>query len=89
MPAESKPILVPQKIEVARKPKSISTPSTNGVINRVPIQNGFVGKRKRDADEADLEEQEQIRKRGKIQATTTDDDLIVLDDSSKGAIVID
>jgi len=80
---------VPQKIEVARKPKSISTPSTNGVINRVPIQNGFVGKRKRDADEADLEEQEQIRKRGKIQATTTDDDLIVLDDSSKGAIVID
>jgi len=89
LPAESKPILVPQKIEVARKPKSISTPSTNGVINRVPIQNGFVGKRKRDADEADLEEQEQIRKRGKIQATTTDDDLIVLDDSSKGAIVID
>ncbi len=80
---------MPQKIEVARKPKLISTPSTNGVINRVPIQNGFVGKRKRDADEADLEEQEQIRKRGKIQATTTDDDLIVLDDSSKGAIVID
>ncbi|KAI9871470.1 MAG: E1 ubiquitin-activating protein uba2 [Pleopsidium flavum] len=89
LPEESKPILVPQKLEVARKPKSISAPTTNGAGNRVPVQNGFVGKRKRNADEADLDEQEQTRKRGKLQATTTDNDLIVLDDSSNGAIVID
>lgn len=81
--------MVPHTIEVARKPKSLSGPSTNGEVNGAPVHNGLVGKRKRDADEAELDDQEQIKKRGKIQVPANNDDLVVLDDSSNGAILID
>ena len=82
---DSKPILVPQKFEVGRRPKAPSAPPLNGA----PTQNGVVGKRKRDADEANLEDQHEVKKRNKVQPATTHDDLIVLDDSGNGAIVID
>lgn len=80
---------MPQNFKVGRKPKSISAPSTNGQVNGAPLANGIVGKRKRDADEAELEEQHESKKRGKVKPSTLKDELIVLDDASNGAIVID
>lgn len=61
----------------------------NGQVNGAPLQNGIVGKRKRDADDAELEEQHETKRRGKVRPATPDDDLVVLDKASNGAIYID
>lgn len=58
-------------------------------MNGGPLRNGNVGKRKRTADEADLDDQRDVKRRGIVPAATNDDDLIVLDDTTNGAIVID
>ena len=88
IPEDSKPVQVPQKIEVARKPKAATTNGdTNGVhgANGVSGTNGTGIKRKRSRSP----EEQQDPKTAKIQKTSNTDDLIVLDDSSNGAIIID
>ncbi|KAF2804850.1 putative ubiquitin-like activating enzyme [Mytilinidion resinicola] len=89
LPKDSKPIHLPEKLSIARKPKQTPAPSETNVNGAVT--NGAV-KRKRDADEAELED-ELIRKRGKVAEESSkaiqNGDAIVLDDSADGAIVID
>ncbi|KAF2088735.1 ThiF family protein [Saccharata proteae CBS 121410] len=87
LPEDMKPIRLPEKLDIARKPKAAAAPATNGHDNAAT--NGVGEKRKRDAAAAELED-EQIRKRGKVaEEPAGKDDIIVLDDSTAGAILID
>jgi len=90
LPDDSKPILLPDKVDVARKPKRVSEPPTNGLANGTTDGDSVSGKRKRDAEDAGLED-EQVKKRGKVVEPTKsqDKDLILVDDFGDGAIVID
>ena len=83
--------MMPDTIDVARRPKQLSvvTSETNGQSNGAHIANG-TGKRKRDLDDADLEDQ--LKKRGKVMEESingADGPFLVEDDGSNGAIVID
>jgi ubiquitin-like 1-activating enzyme E1 B len=88
LPEDSKPIHLPNKLNIARKPKPAPISKTNG---HDATANGTT-KRKRDADEAEIEE-ESARKRGKaaeqFAKAAQNGDTIVLDDAVDGAIVID
>jgi len=89
----TKPISLHADPEIPRKPKALLTnEATNGEVNGVMVQpNGVVGKRKRTADEAELENGEQPSKRPAKMPEANGYDgphLIVLDDDS-GAILID
>ena len=94
LPEESTPVQVPKKIEVARKPKA-AAPS-NGKTNEANGTNGMTAtngtgtkrKRSRSPEEPDIQGQPNS-KTAKIQKTSVADDLIVLDDSGNGTIVID
>lgn len=91
-----KPIHLAEKLEIPRKPKTAAPQTVNGshdvaVTNGVSgsLGDGVTGKRKRDATDAGLED-EQIRKRGKVaEEPPKDDDVVVLEDSTNGAIFID
>ena len=91
LPEESKPVQVPQMIKVARKPKAAApiNGETNGA-NGTTTTNGTGTKRKRSRspEEPSIHEQPSS-KAAKIQKSSDADDLIVLDDSGNGAIVID
>jgi ubiquitin-like 1-activating enzyme E1 B len=89
------PIHLPAKLKIGTKPKvSTPAPETNGNGHTPPILNGSAngatnGKRKRDADEAGLED-DLVKKKGKVAAKPAEnDDIVELDGSDDGAIVID
>lgn len=105
LPADSKPVILPQKLEIARKLKAVEEPQpdgplTNGLSNQAV--NGNNAKRKRSPEDSVLD-QEQLLKRKRddtgssIDPVTSkkskmkddENDAIVLDDTSGGAIVID
>ena len=90
LPEDSKPIHLAEKLDIARKPKPTPLTETNG--QAVVVTNGVNGKRKRGATEADLED-DLVRKRGKVAEQSSvaaqNGDIIVLDDSTNGAILID
>ncbi|KAI9828149.1 MAG: E1 ubiquitin-activating protein uba2 [Thelocarpon impressellum] len=88
LPEGAKPIVGPDRLDVARRPRPIVT---NGQSNGIAVPaktNGIPGKRKRDADDNDLAE-EQIKKRGKVAEEPTRDIIVLDDPGSNGAIVID
>ena len=79
---------MPGKLQIARKPKLIPTPATNGNVNGYTEPTGT--KRKRSLEE----DQQQEAKRGKMQMTFTSDgfqtnDVVIADDLADGAIVIE
>lgn len=77
-------------LTIARKPKMNSEALPNGAVNGAASTNGSGTKRKRSADEASINQLEQISKRGKVKETSSNgDDLVVLDDAGDGAIVLD
>lgn len=88
MPEGSKPVVLPETFDIARVPKSINGTAANG--HEIAVTNGISGKRKRGVDDLDPED-EQVRKRGKVfeEPSKGTADLIALDDSGNGAIVID
>lgn len=90
LPEDSKPIHLAEKLDIARKLKPTPPTETNG--HAVVVTNGVNGKRKRGATEADLED-DLVRKRGKVSEQSSfaaqNGDIIVLDDSTNGAILID
>lgn len=97
LPGDSKAVQLPKKLEIARKPKDKPAPATNGDTNGDTNGHGTtepVGtKRKRSLDEPENGVQ-QDHKRGKIQMASKaigfqDDDMVIADDSTDGAIVID
>lgn len=105
LPADSKPVILPQRLEIARKLKVVEDSQPDGpLMNGLSKQavNGNNAKRKRSPEDSVLD-QEQLLKRKRDdtdssinpvtskKSKTKDDgnDAIVLDDSSGGAIVID
>ena len=95
LPGDSKPIMFTEKIEVARRPKTISHPdsTTNGHMNGTSNGHVAIGKRKREIDDVESEEQAQVKKRGRVVEqsweTTIDDVVVVEDEPSNGAIMIE
>jgi ubiquitin-like 1-activating enzyme E1 B len=91
---DTKPIHLPEKVQIGTKPKASQPAEQNGETNghSHPVTNGLTngvatgGKRKREADEAEPENGV-AKKREKI-APTADDDVVVVDDDD-GAILID
>ena len=86
---ESPPIIVAEKVDIPLRPPTSTSATANGT-NGVTAEM-VTGKRKREADEAGLEE-EQTKKRGKVveeTATVPDDSVVLVDDSTNGAILID
>jgi ubiquitin-like 1-activating enzyme E1 B len=102
MGQDTEPIHLTKKITIPSQPAKAANaapeanghahPATNGTTNGTTngATNGMVnGKRKRPADEAELEV-ELVKKKGKVAtAPDDDDDVVLVDDSSNGAIVID
>ncbi|KAJ4296669.1 E1 ubiquitin-activating protein uba2 [Kalmusia sp. IMI 367209] len=96
---EAKPIDLTQKPDIPLKPKASTTDAnnhihpiiTNGLVNGTTngTTNGTAnGTRKRTADEAGLEN-DLVIKKGKVAAKPDDDDVILVDDSNDGVILID
>ncbi|MCJ1391780.1 E1 ubiquitin-activating protein uba2 [Xylographa bjoerkii] len=97
LPESSKPILIPKKLEIARKPKANGEtvtrgiPTTNGNAElAIPIgrQNGDV-KRKRSADETNVDEDRAVKHVRVPKRKFEDDDLVLVEDHGNGAIVIE
>ncbi|KAI9687726.1 MAG: E1 ubiquitin-activating protein uba2 [Bathelium mastoideum] len=87
--SESKPIIAPDKMEIPLRPPTTNALGFSGANGEAV--DGITGKRKRDADEAALEE-EQTKKRGKVveeSVTGLDDDVVLASDATNGAILID
>ncbi|KAL8785200.1 MAG: hypothetical protein Q9195_008733 [Heterodermia aff. obscurata] len=90
LPPSSAPILLPRKLEIARKPKIVSEAQPL-------LLNGTGAKRKRSPEDSVLDQEQLLkRQRGEGDDDTIaakkariEEDMIVLDDSSGGAIVID
>ncbi|KAL9096865.1 MAG: hypothetical protein Q9165_000829 [Trypethelium subeluteriae] len=86
---DARAIVFPEKVEIPLRPPTDLPTTTNGANGEAVA--GTAGKRKRQADEADLEE-EQTKKRGKVveEPAAGLDDLVLVDDSTtNGAILID
>ncbi|MCJ1472527.1 E1 ubiquitin-activating protein uba2 [Lambiella insularis] len=89
LPEPSKPILIKEKVVIARKPKANGAPAVNGHADRSATLHNGLTKRKRSPEQS-INEQDQGSKRGKIDQTkTTDDDLVFVEENGSGAIVID
>jgi ubiquitin-like 1-activating enzyme E1 B len=85
---DMKPIHLAEKLKIATKPKESPSAEISGNGHNHPTSHEQTnGKRKRDADEGELEA-EVAKKRGKT-VPKPDDDIVVLDDVDDGAIVID
>lgn len=88
LPDDSKPVLVPHKITIARKAKHLTTQPSKVNFTAAASLNGTGSKRKRGLEETE-DEQDRNMKRGKLQKNISNDELVIIDDSSNGAIVIE
>lgn len=91
LPEDKKPVVLVTKPDIARRPRK-SAAGTNGeAINVVdPVTNGTsTAKRKRVADEADLDGDTPVKKAQAPASVPGVDNTIILDDKGDGAIVID
>jgi len=83
---DSKPIHLPGELKIPTKPKDTAPAETNGHTHSVT--NGVSnGKRKREADAADVEI-ELVAKRGKVMPAPSDD-VVLIEDPDEGIISID
>ncbi|KAI9679506.1 MAG: E1 ubiquitin-activating protein uba2 [Caeruleum heppii] len=96
LPEDSSPIVAPGKIDIPRR--TALQPTNSEVVdfavqsNGVAATNGIIEKRKRDADEAELDSiaEVQLPKRGKLMESRPSDEVVLLEeDGANGAIVID
>ena len=90
---DTKAVHLPKKLDIARKPKEAPAPITNGGTNGHVTASSAGMKRKRSLEDP-TDGLQQDNKRGKIQMPSNaigfqDDDLVIADDSTDGAIVID
>lgn len=81
-------MLVPHQITITRKAKPSSTNPSDEKPTAAASLNGTGSKRKRILEEIE-EKQDHHTKRGKVQKNLTNDDLVIVDDSCNGAIVIE
>lgn len=80
-------MLVPHKITIARKAKPSAPQLSKELSTAAASLNGTGSKRKRSLEEIE-DEQDRNMKRGKVEKNPTNDELVIIDDSSNGAIVI-
>lgn len=90
---DTKAVHLPKKLDIARKPKDAPAPITNGGTNGHVTASSVGTKRKRSLEDP-VDGLQQDNKRGKVQMPSNaigfqDDDLVIADDSTDGAIVID
>lgn len=100
LPLDSKPVLLPQKIEIPVKPTISNASVTNGEVNgsTMPL-NGTAAKRKRSPDDSSYDQEQLLKRKREAEleneqpssksGTNKPEDTIILDDSHNGAIVID
>ncbi|MCJ1462862.1 E1 ubiquitin-activating protein uba2 [Pseudocyphellaria aurata] len=88
LPDDSKPVLIPHKINIVRKTKPLTTQPSKVTLTPTASLNGTGSKRKRSLEEIEAE-QDRNKKRGKLQKNTSIDELALIDDSSSGAIIIE
>ncbi|MCJ1420971.1 E1 ubiquitin-activating protein uba2 [Xylographa parallela] len=95
LPESSKPILVPDKLDIARKPRANGDSvndgarTTNGNATPTPGPvNGDV-KRKRSADESNIDDDRAIKYPRIPKRKFEHDDLVLVEDSGDGAILIE
>jgi ubiquitin-like 1-activating enzyme E1 B len=103
LPEDGKAVVLRAKPEIARraKRKNLGLAETNGNVNgdgnksgNVVETNGAIGptttaKRKRDADEAELDDAVVIKKAQAMKTISTPQETVVVDDAEEGAIEID
>ena len=90
LPEDSKPVSLPQQLEIPRK-RTIDITKEQAHTNGNVAPPTASGKRKRASstlDEPGIEGQK-VAKRGKVQDTEQDDDLVLVEGPNQGAIVID
>lgn len=102
LPGDAKPVYLPGKLDIARKPKAAPAPATpvttNGDMSAHTTTNGGGVKRKRNLDDSE-DVMEQDPRRGKAVRTSLDQNAdvgitdgsndLTIADSGNGAIVID
>jgi ubiquitin-like 1-activating enzyme E1 B len=91
LPEDGKPVVLATKPDIARRPRKPAA-ETNGetVVTVNPMTNGTsTAKRKRVADDADLDGGMPVKKTQAVAFVPGAEDAIVLDDGGDGAIVID
>ena len=92
-PEGSKPLYVPENLEIARKSKASSEQPLEHAINGTATKPGSGVKRKRSSDEImnGAVDHDFTPKQRKFSAEkpSQDDNLIVVDDSGTGTILID
>ncbi|KAL8883493.1 MAG: hypothetical protein Q9192_007138 [Flavoplaca navasiana] len=90
LPEDSKPVSLPHQLDIPRK-RTIDTPKAHEQTNGNVAPSTAPGKRKRASstlDEPGIEGQK-VAKRGKVQDTEQEDDLVLVEGPNQGAIVID
>ncbi|KAI4257889.1 MAG: hypothetical protein L6R42_005413 [Xanthoria sp. 1 TBL-2021] len=90
LPEDSKPVALPQQLEIPRK-RIVDTTKAREHTNGNVAPPTAPAKRKRagsSLEEPGIEGQK-VAKRGKVQETDQEDDLVLVDGPSQGAIVID
>ena len=91
MPDDSKPIILPEEIEIARKSKSLEkVAATNGVTSGgSQIHEAISTKRKRSLEQPAIGSSRKVKK-SKLRAEAfNDDEPLLVADSGNGAIVIE
>lgn len=88
LPDDSNPVMIPEKLQIPRKPNENATPTSTDQPNGAILTNGANAKRKRSLEDLD-NDPIQNGKRGKVLATAKELEPIVLDDSGNGAIVVE
>ena len=93
LPENTKPVVLVAKPDIALRPRKPAVETNGETVNvREPVANGIsTAKRKRTADDADLDGATPVKK-AQPQTATLDagvEDVIVLDEKGDGAIVID
>lgn len=89
LPEDSKPIFLPQKLNIPRKPADTASSTQNDNLNGSGPSNGVpTAKRKRDSEDFD-DDQPRNTKQGKTHKPSTDESIISIDDAAAGAIVIE
>ncbi|KAI9732127.1 MAG: E1 ubiquitin-activating protein uba2 [Cirrosporium novae-zelandiae] len=91
LPDDSNPIILPTKVDIARRP-SVATPNNevDGIVNGATNGTTNGVNHKRTAEQAGLDHEQTPTKKGKMTSKPSNDDLVIVDDDhGNGAIVID
>ena len=88
LPEDTNPVQIPSKLDIARKPKIVPTPTTNGYINGHCEPSSSKRKRSLEDDVKERPKRSKTQVNVKAEASQSDD-VIIEDDGNNGAIVID